>query len=73
MQCARHYSFGRLGSACRFVFTTEFKEAAEGLGHYLGFGLEVVYVPHFIQNRTDDEIEAIVDDVQDSILSLTYR
>ncbi len=62
-----------LGVPAVFVFTTEFKEAAEGLGHYLGFGLEVVYVPHLIQNRTDDEIEAIVDDVQDSILSLIYR
>ena len=52
-----------------FVATTEFKEAAEAQATALGFDPAVVYVPHPIQNRTDEEIQAIADDALDAILN----
>ncbi len=52
-----------------FVATTEFEEAAEAQATALGFDPAVVYVPHPIQDRTDEEIRAIADDALDSILS----
>ena len=52
-----------------FVATTEFKEATEAQATALGFDPAVVYVPHPIQDRTDEEIRAIADGALDSILS----
>jgi hypothetical protein len=41
--------------------TTEFAEGVTAQSDSLGFEPAVVYVPHPIQNRTKEEIEAIAD------------
>jgi len=42
-----------------FVASTEFVEAADAQAHALGFDPAAVFVPHPIQDRTDDEIRAL--------------
>lgn len=45
-----------------FVATTEFVQAAETQAAALGFGAVArVFVPHPIQDRTDDEVLAYAD------------
>lgn len=45
-----------------FVATTEFVQAAEAQAAALGFGAVArVFVPHPIQDRTDDEVRAYAD------------
>ena len=43
------------------IVTTGFVEGVEAQSESLGFDPAVVYVPHPIQNRTKEEIEAIAD------------
>jgi hypothetical protein len=50
------------------VATTAFRDAAAAQGDALGFEPAVIWVPHPIQNRTDDEIRAIADDALEAIL-----
>ena len=52
-----------------FVASTEFIEAAAAQGKALGFEPAACYVPHPIQDRSDDEIRALADDALDGILS----
>ena len=52
------------------IATTAFEEAAVSQGRALGFDPAIVYVPHPIQDRTDQEIQAIADDALDSILDM---
>lgn len=52
-----------------FVASTEFMTAAEAQSKSLGFEPAVVFVPHPIQDRTDDEVRAIAESVFDEILS----
>ena len=52
-----------------FVASGEFKEAAEAQASALGFDPAVVFVPHPIQDRTDDEMEAMAMDVLEAILA----
>jgi alkanesulfonate monooxygenase SsuD/methylene tetrahydromethanopterin reductase-like flavin-dependent oxidoreductase (luciferase family) len=57
------------GVAGAMIATTAFREAAEAQGRSLGFEPAVVYVPHPIQDRTDEELRAIADDALEAILS----
>lgn len=57
-----------------FVASTEFIAAAEAQATALGFDPAVVFVPHPVQDRTEDEIRALAHDAFDSILAqLTER
>ena len=42
-----------------FLASTEFIDAAEAQQAALGVNLKVVFVPHPIQDRTDDEIRSL--------------
>jgi alkanesulfonate monooxygenase SsuD/methylene tetrahydromethanopterin reductase-like flavin-dependent oxidoreductase (luciferase family) len=56
------------GIAGAMVATTAFRDAAQAQGKSLGFDPAVIYVPHPIQDRTDDELRAIADNAIDEIL-----
>ena len=51
------------------VATEAFKEAAAAQSGSIGFEPAIVWVPHPIQDRTDDEIRVIADDAMDAILA----
>ena len=51
-----------------FVASTEFRDAAHAQARALGFDPAGVFVPHPIQDRTDDEIRALADAAVDGIL-----
>ena len=42
-----------------YVASSEFKQAGESQARALGYDPATVYVPHPIQDRTDDEMKAI--------------
>jgi hypothetical protein len=50
------------------VASTEFREAVAMQASALGFEPAVVYVPHPIQDRTDDELRAMADAAVDQLL-----
>jgi hypothetical protein len=52
-----------------FVASTEFIEAAEAQAAALGFPAGRVFVPHPIQDRTDDEMRALADAAVDEIVA----
>jgi hypothetical protein len=52
-----------------FVATTEFVDGAERQAKALGFDPAAVYVPHPIQDRTDDELRAIADAAVDRLVA----
>ena len=52
------------------IATTAFVEAAIAQGSALGFDPAIVYVPHPIQDRTDEEVGAIADDALEQILQM---
>ena len=58
----------RRGTPGMFVASTEFVEAAAAQSKALGFEPAAVFVPHPIQDRTDDEINALADNAVDKIL-----
>jgi len=51
------------------VATTEFIDAAAAQGEALGFDPAMVFVPHPIQDRTDDELAAMARDWRDRIVA----
>ncbi len=51
-----------------FVASTEFVEAAAAQVRSIGLDVARVFVPHPIQDRTDDEIRALADAAVDEIL-----
>jgi len=51
-----------------FVASAEFENAAKTQAAALGFEPAGVFVPHPIQDRTDEEIKAIADDAVNGIL-----
>jgi hypothetical protein len=57
------------GVAGAMVATTAFRDAATAQGQSLGFDPAVIYVPHPIQNRTDDELRVIADEAFDEIIA----
>jgi alkanesulfonate monooxygenase SsuD/methylene tetrahydromethanopterin reductase-like flavin-dependent oxidoreductase (luciferase family) len=50
------------------VVSSEFTEAAAAQNRSLGYDPAIVFVPHPIQDRTDDEVRALADEAVDSIL-----
>ena len=52
-----------------FVASAEFVEAAESQARMLGFPAARVFVPHPIQDRTDDEMRAYADAAFDEIVA----
>lgn len=55
------------------IATTEFKAGFEAQARSLGFDGAVVYVPHPIQDRTDEELRAIADDAVEPILGMLRK
>ena len=52
-----------------FLASTEFVDAAEAQAVALGFPAARVFVPHPIQDRTDDEMRALADAAVDEVLA----
>jgi hypothetical protein len=52
-----------------FLASTEFVDAAEAQAVALGFPAARVFVPHPIQDRTDDEMRALADAAVEEILA----
>ena len=57
------------GVVAAFVASAEFVVAAESQATSLGFPAARVFVPHPIQDRTDDEMRALADAAVDDILN----
>ncbi len=56
-----------------FLASTEFVDAAETQALALGFPAARVFVPHPIQDRTDDEMRALADAAIDEVLAAVTR
>ncbi len=56
-----------------FVASTEFIDAAEAQARALGANPASVFVPHPIQDRTDDELRALADAAIDEIEAAVTR
>jgi hypothetical protein len=52
-----------------FVASREFVEAARAQSEALGFASPVLFVPHPIQDRNDEEMRAIADEAVAGILA----
>ena len=52
-----------------FVASSEFVEAADAQARALGADPARVFVPHPIQDRTDDELRTLADDAVDAIVA----
>jgi len=57
-----------LGLVAVAVASSEFTQAAAAQNASLGYDPAVVFVPHPIQDRTDDEVRALADGAVDAIL-----
>jgi alkanesulfonate monooxygenase SsuD/methylene tetrahydromethanopterin reductase-like flavin-dependent oxidoreductase (luciferase family) len=57
-----------LGVPTVFVASTEFVDAADAQAAALGADPARVFVPHPIQDRTDDEIRALADAAVDGVV-----
>ena len=55
------------------VATTEFIEGATAGAKSLGIDPALVFVPHPIQDRTDDELKKLADDHLDAIVALLVK
>jgi hypothetical protein len=53
--------------------SSEFVDAAEAQARALGLAARRVFVPHPIQDRTDDEMRALADAVVDDIVAAITR
>lgn len=53
--------------------TTGFVDGVAAQSNSLGFEPAVVYVPHPIQNRTKEEIEAIADEAFAKVMALLQQ
>lgn len=51
-----------------YVASSEFKQAGESQARALGYDPAAVYVPHPIQDKTDDEMKAIAREAVEAIL-----
>jgi len=51
------------------IATTAFRDAAAAQSRSLGFEPAIVYVPHPVQDRTDDELRALADGAFDGVLA----
>ena len=52
-----------------FIASSEFVEAADAQAEALGADPARIFVPHPIQDRTDDELRALADDAIDEIVA----
>ena len=70
MSCSVHdvIDFEARGVPAVFVATTEFVDAAVAQARALGADPARVFVPHPVQDRTDDEIRAMADAATDEII-----
>ena len=58
------------GVPAMFIASDVFVQAAESQASALGFSsVQRVFVPHPIQDRTDDEMRALADSAYDSIVT----
>lgn len=55
------------------VATTEFIEAAEVQAKALGTDPACIFIPHPVQDRTDDELRAMADQHLDAILAMLLK
>ena len=55
------------------VATTEFIQGAEAQAKALGTDPALVFIPHPVQDRTDDELRAMADQYFDEILKLLVK
>ena len=55
------------------VATTEFIDAAEVQAKALGTDPAYVFIPHPVQDRTDDELRALADQHSDAIVALLLK
>ena len=53
-----------------FVASTEFIDAAEAQAQALGFEPANVFIPHPIQDRTDEEVKALADDAFSAVCAM---
>jgi len=56
-----------------FIASSEFVDAANTQARALGCAPEAVFIPHPIQDRTDDEIRALADNALESILNAIFQ
>jgi len=57
----------RAGLPAVFVASSEFEQATGAQAKALGFHPAVVFVPHPIQDRTDDEMRVLADAAVDEV------
>lgn len=62
-----------LGVPTVFVASTEFIDAAQAQSRALGADPARVFVPHPIQDRTDDELQTLADDAFDALVRAVRR
>jgi hypothetical protein len=55
------------------VATTEFIQGAEAQAKALGTDPALVFIPHPVQDRTDDELKRLADDHLEAILRLLVK
>lgn len=55
------------------VATTEFIQGAEAQAKALGTDPALVFIPHPVQDRTDEELRALADQYFDKILQLLVK
>jgi hypothetical protein len=56
------------GVPSMFVATAEFVDGADRQAKALGFDPAAVYVPHPVQDRTDEEMRAMADQAFDAVV-----
>jgi len=61
------------GIATVGVATTEFRQGAEAQAKSLGTDPALVFVPHPVQDRTDDELKQLADEHFDAIVKLLVK
>ena len=61
------------GVPAGFVASSEFIEAAEAQGKSLGIHPKSVFVPHPIQDRTDDEMKELARNAIEQVLQLVVQ
>lgn len=75
MSCSVHdvIDLESRGVPAVFVASSEFVDAAAAQSKALGADVARVFVPHPIQDRTDDEIRALADGAVDAVLRALVR
>jgi hypothetical protein len=61
------------GIPAMVVATTEFVEAAEAQARALGTDPACVFIPHPVQDRTDEELRAMADQHFDAIVGMLLK